>query len=65
LEELRQRKADFQFIRYAFAKHGFTMSSHKYESIPGVGYDENADKRSKKAMLVLFNELYDLPKLDL
>ncbi|KAI6194539.1 DLH domain-containing protein [Aphelenchoides besseyi] len=64
IEELRARKADFQFIRYSDALHGFTMKSHKFEGIPGVGYHELTAKRSKRAMLLFFNELYGLPKLD-
>ncbi|KAI6197119.1 hypothetical protein M3Y94_01187100 [Aphelenchoides besseyi] len=63
VEELRARKADFQFIRYANALHGFTMKPHTTAGIPGVGYHELTAKRSKLAMLLLFNELYGLPKL--
>ncbi|CAD5217694.1 unnamed protein product [Bursaphelenchus xylophilus] len=61
LEELRARKADFQFIRYANAKHGFTMQAE-----PGasdlVGYNEKADKRSKMAMLNILSEVIGVPK---
>ncbi|KAI6242585.1 DLH domain-containing protein [Aphelenchoides fujianensis] len=36
---------------------------HRFEGIPGVGYHEPTAKRSKLAMLLLFNELYGLPQL--
>lgn len=62
LQEMRTRQADFQFIAYSKALHGFTM--HKSEDpTPGVGYDRKADERSGRAMLTLFNELYGIPSL--
>ncbi|KAI6183895.1 DLH domain-containing protein [Aphelenchoides bicaudatus] len=64
IDELRARNADFQFVRYSHAKHGFTMESHKNDTMPGIGYHELTKNRSYAAMLLLFNELYGLPKLE-
>uniref|UniRef100_A0A1I7SVJ2 DLH domain-containing protein n=2 Tax=Bursaphelenchus xylophilus TaxID=6326 RepID=A0A1I7SVJ2_BURXY len=63
LEELRARKADFQFINYAKALHGFTMEKEP-AGPPNVGYDEKADRRSKLAMLTFFNEIFGIPNKD-
>lgn len=62
-QEMRARKADFEYIAFGGAQHGFTMHKGQKVDLPGVGYSESADRRSAAAMLTLFNELYGVPKL--
>uniref|UniRef100_A0A914BYS6 Dienelactone hydrolase domain-containing protein n=1 Tax=Acrobeloides nanus TaxID=290746 RepID=A0A914BYS6_9BILA len=57
MKELNARKADWQFVFYADAKHGFTMPD--IPGLEGVGYHEKTDKRSWTAMLNLFNEVVE------
>ncbi|KAH7726131.1 Dienelactone hydrolase [Aphelenchoides avenae] len=60
-EEMRIRKADWLFVNYADAPHGFTEKSLKDSKIPGVGYNEKAANRSWQAMLDLFAEVFGIP----
>uniref|UniRef100_A0A914C169 Dienelactone hydrolase domain-containing protein n=1 Tax=Acrobeloides nanus TaxID=290746 RepID=A0A914C169_9BILA len=54
--EMKTRKADWQFITYSNAKHGFTEPHLANSLYEGIGYDEKAAKRSWTAMLNLFAE---------
>uniref|UniRef100_A0A914C0V6 Dienelactone hydrolase domain-containing protein n=1 Tax=Acrobeloides nanus TaxID=290746 RepID=A0A914C0V6_9BILA len=56
MKEMRARKADWQFVTYANAKHGFTEPKLANSTMEGIGYDEKAAKRSWTAMLNLFAE---------
>uniref|UniRef100_A0A1I8BXV9 DLH domain-containing protein n=1 Tax=Meloidogyne hapla TaxID=6305 RepID=A0A1I8BXV9_MELHA len=58
MAEMRARKADWQFIIYGNAKHGFTNKKLEDSPHEGVGYNEKADKRSWAAMLELFKEKF-------
>ncbi|CAD5213106.1 unnamed protein product [Bursaphelenchus okinawaensis] len=64
LEELRARDANFTFVRYSKAPHGFTMASNP--SAPkSVAYDERADRKSKQAMLEMLDEIVGIPNKNL
>lgn len=56
--ELTEGGADWQIHAYGGAGHGFTDASAKGMGRPGFGYDENADRRSWKAMQDLLAELF-------
>lgn len=43
--------ADWVFISYAGAKHGFTNPDAGKRGVPGLAYDEKADQRSWQTML--------------
>ena len=60
-EEMKAANADYEFISYPGALHGFTSpeadeNGQKY-GLP-LAYDENADKESWRAMKGLFTELF-------
>uniref|UniRef100_A0A914EL20 Dienelactone hydrolase domain-containing protein n=1 Tax=Acrobeloides nanus TaxID=290746 RepID=A0A914EL20_9BILA len=57
IKEMRARKADFQFIDYANAKHGFTEPKNATSTVEGVGYHEKTSRRSWNAMLNLLAEV--------
>ncbi|CAD5213105.1 unnamed protein product [Bursaphelenchus okinawaensis] len=60
LDELRARDANFTFVRYSKAPHGFTMTAEP--GAPGhVAYNQRADKQSKQAMLNLLDEVVGIP----
>jgi len=48
--EMKALKADAQVNIYPFAVHAFTNPNADKHHIPGVGYNEQADKRSWQAM---------------
>jgi dienelactone hydrolase len=59
LKEMEDAKADYQFVSYGpGVVHGFTNPDNKGSSMKGVGYDENADRRSWRAMQVFFEEAF-------
>jgi dienelactone hydrolase len=58
LDNLRSSGADWQFISYGGAKHSFTNPDAAKAGIPGVEYNQNADKRSWQAMLAFFKEVF-------
>jgi len=60
-EEMTSAGADYQFVAYEGALHGFTSkeatsNGQKY-GLP-LGYDENADRQSWQAMLDLFAKVF-------
>ncbi|MGW6457988.1 dienelactone hydrolase family protein, partial [Streptomyces sp. NPDC055078] len=57
-DEMRGAGADWQFIAYGGAKHSFTNPASDHYGVPGVGYDERADRRSWAAMRALFDEAF-------
>ena len=57
-ENLRDVQADWQFIVYGGAKHGFTNPAADGLGIPTLGYNRDADMRSWKAMMTLFQEIF-------
>ena len=57
-QELTAGKADWQIHAYGHAGHAFTDTSVPAGRTPGFGYDENADRRSWKAMSDFLAELF-------
>ncbi|ESU27019.1 putative dienelactone hydrolase [Flavobacterium limnosediminis JC2902] len=57
-EEMRTSKADWQMVYYADAVHAFTHKDAGSDKSKGVAYNEKADKRSWRAMLDFFDELF-------
>lgn len=55
---LSEAGADWQFVSYGGVKHSFTNPAADKAGVDGLGYDPAADKRSWKAMLNLFDELF-------
>jgi dienelactone hydrolase len=55
-EEMRRTDADWQMNFYAKAVHAFTEKSAGNDNSKGAAYNENADKRSWKAMLNFLKE---------
>lgn len=50
--------ADWQFIAYGGAKHAFTVREADQRGIPGLAYNEAADRRSWQAMLAFLGEIF-------
>ncbi|CAJ0960153.1 unnamed protein product, partial [Mesorhabditis belari] len=57
-EEMRARKADWHFVTYSDAEHGFTEPEIGLLNHPGVSYNEKADKRSWSSMKNFFEEMF-------
>jgi dienelactone hydrolase len=59
IKEMEDAKVDYQFVAYGpGVVHGFTNPGNKGSSMNGVAYDENADRRSWRAMQVFFEEIF-------
>ena len=59
--EMRTGGVDWQMHVYGGVQHTFTNPAANGAGIPGIAYDEAADRRSWKAMLDLFAETLDAP----
>jgi dienelactone hydrolase len=59
--EMRAGGVDWQMHVYGGVQHTFTNPAATGAGIPGIAYDEAADRRSWKAMLDLFAETIDAP----
>jgi dienelactone hydrolase len=57
-DEMRTAKADWQMVYYANSVHGFTHKDAGNDNSKGVAYNEKAAKRSWKAMLDFFEEIF-------
>jgi len=57
-KEMREAGADWQMIYYGGAVHGFTNPNAGKAGIPGVAYDEKADRRSWQDMRQFFDEIF-------
>jgi dienelactone hydrolase len=57
-QELSEAKADWQIHAYGNAGHAFTDTSRKNSTIPGVSYEERADRRSWAAMRDFLDEVF-------
>jgi dienelactone hydrolase len=57
--EMRTAKADWQMVYYANAVHSFTDKNAGNDNSKGAAYNELADKRSWKAMLIFFKEVFN------
>jgi dienelactone hydrolase len=58
-DEMRTANADWQMIYYADAVHSFTHIDAGNDKSKGVAYNEKAAKRSWKAMLAFFDEIFN------
>lgn len=58
LDELRRSGADWQFVQYSGAVHAFTQPESGNDPSKGAAYDEKADRRSWRAMVDFFEELF-------
>jgi dienelactone hydrolase len=61
VEEMREAKADFQFIEYSGAQHAFTNPNADKFNVPGVAYNKKADERSWALMQQFFGEIFKDP----
>ncbi len=59
--EMRAGGVDWQMHVYGGVQHTFTNPAATAAGIPGIAYDETADRRSWKAMLDLFAETIGMP----
>lgn len=57
-KEMNDAKADWQFVSYGGAVHGFTNPKAGDNVASGYAYNETADKRSWQAMLSFFDEIF-------
>ncbi len=57
-KELKDAGVDFVIVNYAGAVHAFTNPGADAHHIPGIAYNEKADKRSWQHMLDLFAEAF-------
>ena len=63
IQEMENGKVDYRVIAYGpGVVHGFTNPDNKNSKMQGVGYDENADRRSWEAMRELFDEVFKTGK---
>lgn len=56
--EMNAAKVDFMFVDYAGAVHSFTNPGADKHGIPGVKYNEKADRRSWAGMRQVFDEAF-------
>lgn len=57
-DELKEGRADWQIHAYGNAGHAFTDVSRKGSAVPGVAYEERAERRSWQAMANFLEELF-------
>lgn len=57
-KEMQAAKADWQLVAYGDSLHSFTNPDAGKAAIPGVAYNEKADRRSWEAMKGFFGELF-------
>ena len=57
-EEMRAGGVDWQLVTYGGAVHSYTNPRASMVDIPGIAYDEAADRRSWQAMVDLFTEVF-------
>ncbi|HEY1684417.1 MAG TPA: dienelactone hydrolase family protein [Tepidisphaeraceae bacterium] len=57
-QEMRQTDVDWYLISYAKAVHAFTNPAADAHHMPGVAYNEKADKRSWQCMMDFFGEIF-------
>lgn len=55
-EALEGAHVDYTFTYHSGALHGFTVKEAEKRGVPGLKYNANADARSWRAMLDLFND---------
>jgi len=57
-KEMEEAGADWQFVAYGSAVHGFTQKMAGNDPSKGAAYNEKADKRSWDAMKTFFAEIF-------
>ena len=57
-KEMRESGADWQLVSYGGAVHAFSNPDADAFKIPGVAYNEPADRRSWQAMRTFFDEIF-------
>lgn len=57
-QEMRDSKADWQFVSYGNAVHAFTEKQAGTDNSKGAAYNAEADKRSKQALLAFLEEIF-------
>jgi dienelactone hydrolase len=57
-EEMRKAKVDWTLVAYSNSVHGFTNPEADKRNIPGLAYNEAADRRSWEAMKDFFAEVF-------
>lgn len=57
-KEMDEAGADWQFVAYGGAVHGFTQKMAGNDPSKGAAYNEKADKRSWEAMKTFFAEIF-------
>ncbi|RXK80747.1 dienelactone hydrolase family protein [Filimonas effusa] len=57
-KEMRESKADWQFVAFSNAVHAFTEKKAGNDNSKGAAYNELADKRSWQYLLVFLKELF-------
>lgn len=57
-DEMRKAGVDYQVIAYGGAVHAFTNPDADKAGMKNVAYNQAADKRSWKAMLAMFDEVF-------
>ncbi len=57
-DNMREAGADWQFIAYGGARHSFTNPAADGRGAAALGYNPAADRRSWRAMLALFEEVF-------
>lgn len=57
VKEMNEAKADYQFISYSGAVHGFTQKMAGSDPSKGAAYNEAADRRSWQALLSFLREV--------
>lgn len=62
MKEMNEAKADYQFIAYSGAVHGFTQKSAGNDANKGAAYNETAEQRSWKALLSFLGEVAPVTK---
>jgi dienelactone hydrolase len=58
-EEMHNAEVDWYMIEYGGAVHSFTNHNRSNDPSQGAAYDANADRRSWRAMLAFFDELFE------
>lgn len=59
MNRMDRLNVDWQMISYGHAVHSFTNPAADDLNMRGVGYDENADRRSRGHMRMFFDEIFD------
>lgn len=55
---LDKAKADWSLTSYSGAVHSFTVAGSDNRKIPGIAYNQNADRRSWAALQAFLNEIF-------